>query len=878
MLTKDQISLILKKLKKALGLNHLDHELLDHICCEVTEKMKGGMSLDEALNEIIHKKNQRSIRYVQKRFDLMLQLEMIKNYCLVAIRNLRRNKIYATTNMAGLAIGTASFLLLGLYVIDEISYDKFHSDHEKLYRIHTKIKLNDVTYDEAAIAFPAAEALKSDYPEVIETFRLHKANNTSLLRVGDKMFTEDKFFFADPEVFDLFHYEFIAGDPQTALDEVNNLVITQEMAVKYFGNQNPLNQFITYQGNHHFKISGVVKKVPSNTHFQFDFIAPLAFQMAQWEKVTGNEGREKKWFWTGSWTYLKLRDQHAAAGLQRKMPQFVDKYYPDRIKAGVTLGLQPVTAIHLHSNLEYEIAPNSHLLYVYIFLAIGIVILIIACINFTNLATVLSIGRLKEMGMRNALGARRGQLFVQILGESLLSSLLAVGIAIVITAVFLPVFNVLTNKQLEIGILWQTGSLIAVLLLVLIVGFGAGIYPAWLVSRFEVIKTLKGEKGLGRQSMSFRKSLVIFQFMASVVLMVGIGVIHQQLNYLNQKELGFKKDGLLVITARKNVNKRYEAFREQLLQHPGILNLAGVSNIPGKGTGAWRFVPEGGSYDEPVMLPLTFTDYEFLNTTEATLSNGRFLSKDSPSDADQAFVLNQKSAELLGWKDDPIGKKLELFGPGVNDIIVSGHVIGVVDDFHFESLHHEIKPLVMAYLPDFNYYLARVSTHDFDALSQFIDVTWKGFSPEWVPEYKFLDDELNQLYANEQQLSATINYFTMLAILIACFGLFALGSFTIMNRIKEIGIRKVMGASISNIFTLVLKDFVVLIITAVILAWPIAWFALEKWLNNFAYSIDLSFSVFMLAGISALAIGILTISYHVVKVAFSNPVRSLMYE
>ena len=803
---------------------------------------------------------------------------MFHNYLKVAFRHLRRQKLYSAINIIGLAVGTASFILLSLFVLDEVSYDEFHSDSDLLFRIQTNLELNGILYDEASIAFPAAEALKSDFPEITETFRLYKADDPPLLQVGDQLYTEKRFFFADPEIFQLFSYDFAAGNPKNVLSDINSLVITQEMAIKYFGNKNPLGQVITYQGDHALKVSGVIAEVPTNTHLKFDFIAPLELQMSFWESVSGNEGREKKWFWTGAWTYLKLADKTQLAELEQKFPRFVDQYFPERIKGGVTLGIQPVKDIHLHSNLNYEIEPNSHVLYLYIFSAIGLAILLIACFNFTNLATALSMKRIKEIGMRKALGAFKSQLFMQILVEILISSLIGVGLAIILTDLSLPVFNELTGKQLETGILLEPIYLAAILLLVILISLVAGLYPALVASRFSVINMLKGQTKVGGRPATLQKILVVLQFAASVILMIGIGVIYQQLDYLNGKELGFNKENLLVITARNRVNKQFDTFREELLQHPDILNLSGVSNLPGRGTGAWRFVPEDGSFDKPVMLPLTFVDYEFLNTTQAEVLAGRFLSQSFPADMDQAFVLNEKAAQMLGWENDPVGKKLELFGPGINEIIMSGKVIGVVKDYHFESLHHEIKPLVMAYYPEHSYYLARVEMGDLEGLSQFLDAKWQTFSPDWPLEFKFLDDDLNQLYANEQQLSKTINYFAILAMLIACFGLFALGSFTIAKRVKEIGIRKVLGASLGNIFVLVIKDFVVLIAIAVLIAWPIAYLAMQKWLGNFAYQIDLNFQIFILSGIGALLIGIITISHHALKVANTDPVRSLKSE
>ncbi len=803
---------------------------------------------------------------------------MLKNYLKIALRNLKKNAVYSSINIAGLAAGMACCILITLYVLHELSYDKFHQNAGRIFRVRLDLDLNGVLYREPSIPFPAAEALARDFPEVEHAMRFYRNDDFPMIEIGDRKFIEERFFFADAAVFEMFDFSLLKGDEKTAFNEPNSVVLTEDMARKYFGEADPLGQTLRYQKRFDLKVTGVVKNVPNNAHFKFDVLAPLQFQLNLWESQSGPSGRHNQWFWTGAWTYLLLPDAHAAQNLVSKFPAFVTKYFPDRIKGGLTLSLQPLTSIHLHSRLDNEIQPNSHILYVYIFSAIALLILVIACINFVNLSTAQSGTRAKEVGVRKVVGAKKSQLVGQMLGESIIAGLIAMLIAVGIVELLLPVFNQLTERQLEISFVGDWTGLLFILGLALLVGVLSGLYPAFFLSRFNPVSIFKKTVAVSGGNETFRKVLVVAQFAISIVLIIGLSVVHRQLRFLQQKSLGFDKEQVLFVKARPAVNVKFEAFRNELLKDPGILNVAGTSNIPGQGAFGYRFVPEGGSVDKPAMLPLLLIDYDFLETAGIKIKQGRGIARTSPSDQAEAFLLNEKAAASLGWKDEAVGKKMQLFAPGTNQIGKSGYVVGVIQDYHFESLHHEIKPLVLTYAGWHDYYAVKIAAGNFAERLATLESVWKTFSPDWPLEYSFLDRKLEQLYGGEQKLSQVINYFTIIAVILACLGLFGLSSFAAERRTKEIGIRKVLGASVTSIVSLLSSDFIKLVLLANLIAWPVGWYAMHKWLQGFAYRANLDGWTFVLASAGALGIALLTVSFQAIKAAVANPVESLRYE
>jgi len=802
---------------------------------------------------------------------------MFKNYLKVALRHLRKSPTYSFINIAGLAVGMACCLLISLYVFNELGYDKFHHQADRVFRVKIELDLNGILYKEASIQFPAAEAFLRDFPEVKRAVRFYRDDSFPLVQIGERKFTEQKFFFADPAVFEVFDFLLVKGDAATAFNEPNSVVLTEATAQKYFGEADPLGQVLRYQNNFDLKVTGVAKNVPQNAHFKFDFLAQMQFQLNLWEGPASIGGREKQWFWTGCWTYLLLSDENAAQSLSAKLPGFVQKYFPERYK-GASLVLQPLADIHLYSNIDNEIEPNSQVLYVYIFSAIAFLILMIACINFVNLTTAKSANRAKEVGIRKVVGANKRQLVYQLLGETLTASVIALAAALVIVELLLPAFSNLTGRQLSISMLQNWQGLVLFLTLAFAVGILSGIYPAFFLSRFNPVSIFKGTIPLGSGKQGLRKALVVTQFTITCALLIGIGVVYQQLNFLREKELGFNKEHVLFIKAKPDVSRQYDAFRSELLQSPGIIGVAGASNIPGEGVFAYRFVPEGGSRKNPVMLPLMLVDYDFVQTMNIDIAQGRGLSRKHPSDIAEAFLLNEKAVQDFGWKDNPIGKKMELFAAGTTQIAKSGYVVGVIRDYHFESLHHEVKPLVLTLSPWNSYYAVKIGGGNMnEALAQ-IESTWKKFSPDWPLEYAFLDKKLEQLYQNESKLAQIINAFALIAIVMACLGLFGLSAHAAEKRVKEIGIRKLLGASARSIVSLLTNDFIKLVLLANLFALPAAYFAMNTWLQNFAYHIELEWWMFAAAASVTLAIALATVSTQAIKAAFANPVEALRYE
>ncbi len=802
---------------------------------------------------------------------------MFKNYLKVALRHLRKSPTYSFINIAGLAIGMACCLLISLYVFNELGYDKFHRQAEHIFRVKIELDLNGILYKEASIQFPAAEAFLRDFPEVRHAVRFYRDDTFPLVKIGDRKFTEQKFFFADPAVFEVFDFPLVKGDAATAFNEPNSVILTEATAKKYFGEADPLGQVLRYQNSYDLKVTGVAKNVPQNAHFKFDFLAPLQFQLNLWEGPASIGGREKQWFWTGCWTYLLLTDDRAAQRLTAKFPAFVEKYFPERYKGG-SLALQPLADIHLHSNLDNEIEPNSQVSYGYIFSAIAFLILLIARINFVNLTTAKAANRAKEVGVRKAVGANKRQLIFQLLGETLTASVFALAVALVIVELLLPAFSNLTGRQLSLGMLQNWHGLALFLTLAFAVGILSGIYPAFFLSGFNPVNIFKGTIPLGSGRHGLRKALVVTQFTITCALLIGIGVVYQQLNFLREKELGFNKEHVLFIKAKPDVNRQFDAFRNELLQSDGIIGVAGASNIPGEGVFAYRFVPEGASRDNPAMLPLLLVDYDLLQTMNIDIVQGRGLSREHPSDPAEAFLLNEKAVQELGWKDNPIGKKIELFAAGTTEIAKSGYVVGVIRDYHFESLHHEMKPLVLTYSPWNDYYAVKIGASNLNEPIAQIESTWKKFSPDWPLEYVFLDKKLEQLYQNENKLAQIINAFALIAIVIACLGLFGLAAYAAEKRVKEIGIRKVLGASARSIVSLLAGDFIKLVLLANLVAWPAAYFAMNKWLQKFAYRIDMEWWVFAAAAGLTLAMALTTVSTQAIKAALANPVEALRYE
>jgi putative ABC transport system permease protein len=806
---------------------------------------------------------------------------MFKNAVKVTLRNMKRQKGYSLINIFGLAVGMACCILILLWVQDELSYDKYHEKADQIHRVIVKGRMSNREINFSSSPAPLASTLVNEFPEVLEATRFLRSKNV-LVRYQDKFFNEDLILFADSNFFDVFSIPLLKGDPDAVLGLPNSVVITRTAALKYFGEENPIGKTLTMNNRMDYRITGLAENVPSNTHFHTDFFASLE---------TIPDSKSPNWFSNPYHTYIVLKEGTSPEELQAKLPGIVTKYVGPQAQkimgitleqfqaSGNTFGyfLQPITSIHLYSDLEYELEPNGSVTYVYIFSVIAFFILVIACINFMNLATARSANRAKEVGVRKVLGSNRSRLVKQFLIESLLLSFISLVFAVLIVELLQPVFNNLSGKQLNISLHGNWILLPGFIAVMLFVGVLAGSYPAFFLSSFQPISVLRGKLIAGMKSTWLRNGLVIFQFTVSIVLLVGTFVIYRQLEYTRNKKLGFEKEQVLVIQRAHNLSQQKEAFRNELLKHPNVVNVAYSNSVPGRHFGDWTHRAEGAPANEMVRMFLLLADFDYLDTLQMEMISGRYFSQERPADQN-SVIINETAAKALGL-EDPVGKRLVRgsLTPGKDEIFT---IIGVVKDFHFESLHREIRPLAMYLLSNEEVRYISIRT-DPEAITQtlaFLENKWKAFVPGQPFEYFFLDDDFDSLYKAEKKIGQLFTSFSILAILVACLGLFGLASFTAEQRTKEIGIRKVLGATVSNVIVLLTKEFSKWVLLANIIAWPVAYFAMHRWLQSFVYRINIGVWMFFLAALLALAIALVTVSYQAVRAALANPAESLRYE
>ncbi len=807
---------------------------------------------------------------------------MFKNYLHIALRNMKKYKAFSFINIIGLAVGTACCILIFLYVKDELSYDKFNLKADQTYRIYLQGRIHNSELSTATSPAPMGTAMLNNIPEV-ENYTRVRNFGFPVMRYKDKAFSEEKFYWADSTFFQVFTVQFIEGNPNTALTKPKSVVITKAMAKKYFGNEDPMGKILNADHRRDYMVTGVVKGFPRNSHFHFDFIASLS---------TYEDSKNPFWLSNNYYTYIVL---HKGADLHKvfnEMKDMVKNFVGPQIKAaaGVSLeqfestgnkygyNLQPLTSIHLHSHLDYEIEPNSDISYVYIFSAIAIAILLIASINFMNLSTARSERRAKEVGIRKALGSNRPQLIRQFIAESILMSILSVFIAIGIVELLVPLFNDLSGKQMNLNLLNNISSVPVLLGFGLVVGIMAGVYPAFYLSSFDPAHILKSDTRKGSRKSLLRSGLVIFQFAVSIILFIGTFIIHDQLSYIQNKNLGFNKEQIVVINKTDDIGKQIESFKLELANNPKVVSVSNTTAIPGKQGGDSAYKLEGSSANKSLDLRVMVCDYNFFKTYGINMAEGRFFSREHPSDT-MAVVINQATAKNLGVAN-PIGMNLVQLGRTA-DQSIKYKIIGVVKDFNYESLHQKIRPMVIHLFRNGNFgrfVSVRITAGDYQSTITSLEKTWKKFADDQAFEYNFFDQDWEHLYFAEQRTSKVSIVFSVLAIFIACLGLLGLVAFITEQRTKEIGIRKVLGASVSEIFMLLSKEFTKWVLIANIIAWPLAYYTMNNWLSNFAYRVSITPLVFLYSGIISLIIAIGTVSTHAIKAARSNPVKSLRYE
>lgn len=803
-------------------------------------------------------------------------IAMLENYFKVAVRTILKHKFYSLLNIAGLAFGLAACFLIGLYIYDEVSYDRFHKDSENIYCVALHGKLGGQEIETASSCSPLAETMVAGIPGVEQATRINNWNNV-VVKYEEKAFTETDALLADSNFFEFFTFELLEGDPKTALKEPQTLVMTEETAKKYFGNQPALGKIVTVgNDNKAFKVTGIASKAPSNSQIQYDILLSAS-----------SDENMKAEFWTNNslYTYYRKNPNTKVSDVDDKLRDLtVEKVGPELEKfMGINFkefekqgGIYayysyPMESLHLYqAHLADSLGTRGDIKNVYIMAAVGIFILLIACINFMNLSTARSASRAKEVGLRKTLGSVRSKLIFQFLSESFVYTLVGTLVAIVAVYALIPAFNLLTGKELTFSLMFSpvvAGSIIGIFLMVALL---AGSYPAFYLTSFNPVDVLKGKVKAGMKSKGIRSSLVVVQFTISIALIISTMVVYNQLRYLQEKNIGLDKQNVLVLRNTSRLANNRDAFREALNNQAGIVKASYTNNVfPGvNNTSVFRTA--GTTQDH--ILGTYFADYQHLDVLKIELLQGRFFSKDFPSDS-TACVINEAAVKELGWTD-PLNEKLKNFNA---DTPYDMNVIGVVKDFNFESFKSKVRPLIIQLANRSNNLLIRYEGNPKDAVAS-VEQLWKKNAANEPFEYTFLDENFDRLFREEQRLGQVFSVMTGIAIFVACLGLLGLASFTAEQRTKEIGIRKVMGASVSSVSTLLSKEFMILVGIAFVVASALAWYAMDSWLGTFAYRIELGPVVFILSGLIAAVIAWLTVSFHFIKAARSNPSDALRYE
>ena len=783
--------------------------------------------------------------------SIVWKITMFKNYFKIAIRNFLRHKGYTFINIAGLAIGIACCILIMLWVQDELSYDRFHENADDLYV---------ATFSNGSKVTPTAlsDFLKTEYPEVIHTSR-YSDQGRNLLRYKNKETYEEGGIMVDPDFLTMFTIPFLKGNPETAHDDPNSILLSEQIALKLFGTSDPIGQTLTYNTSLDMKVSGVFEDYPPNSHMRFQYLIPTALAM------TYNENFNT-WDVNNIRTYVQLHKNTPVQSVDAKITDVVERHRPQDKRP---LSLQPITRVHLNPFNS----SGGTILYVYLFSAMAFFILLIACINFINLTTARSSSRAKEVGIRKTVGACRAHLVRQFFGESLILTLIASGLAIGLVFLFLPMFNNLTSKTFTWELLIQQTIVLGICGIIFLTVIIAGSYPSLLLSRFQPVKVLKGKLLTSMKGTLFRKILVVLQFSLSIFLILGTLMIFRQVHFLRERDVGYNRDNIVYFGIGTRFRNNFDTIKTELLTNTNILNatLTDIAPYRWMSNAGFGDVHWEGKTHQQVKMVMTSVDYDYLETFGLKMAQGRFFSKEFSTDASDAYVVNQAAVRAMDM-DDPIGKELRVWD-------LSKRIIGVVEDYHFESLHNKIIPMAMRIDPTWhNQACVRISPHRIPDTLAFLGSKWKEIYPEYPFEYRFLDETIQSQYRSEQAIGKIVTVFTILALFISCLGIFGLSSFTAEQRTKEIGIRKVLGATVSSIIKHISKEFVILVIIANIIIWPLAYFLLNRWLQTFAYRIDIGWWTFVLTGISVLVVSLLTVSWQIIRAATANPVDSLRYE
>jgi len=798
---------------------------------------------------------------------------MLKNYLKIALRNIKRHKGYSFINIIGLAIGMACCILIVNYILYELSYDKYHEKSDQIYRISMDIDFGGKGGKLAASNHPVGQYLAETYPDVINSVKFRRYMYRTLVEYKEKKFFENRIFYTENSVFDVFSFPMVIGNPESALKNPHSVVLTEHIAKKYFGNDYPIGKVIRFDNSVDYTVTGVLEDVLPNSHLRYDILCSF-------ESFYARDPAQRQ-LWIKDWnnyTFLLLREGADPVELEKRFPEMVEKKFGRIIKiagAKIDYFLMPLTDIHLYSDLEGEISATGGIDYIYAFAAIAFFILLIACINFMNLATARSANRAKEVGMRKVLGANRRKLIFQFLGESLFLSFFAFILALAFSELALPLIRSLSGAEMNLSFMQKPWLVAAAVGFIVFVGILAGSYPATYLASFKPVKVLQGRLKTGLANFHFRSILVVVQFTISIVLIIGTFIIFKQINYMKNEKLGFNEEHVVLLQILDNSMLRsIETFKVELKRHPGIINVSVSSHIPSLGARHNAFLPEGFATQESQMMGKWSVDEDLIPTLGMEIVQGRNFSLGMGTDMKNSILINETAANQIGW-DNPIGKTISEMKEG----LVTKTVIGVVRDFHISSLQNALEPILFEYAPsDYAYISVRLYPGKIKETLSFLETKWKEFDPTGTFDYEFLDVAFNGQYGSEERLNNIFTYFTMIAIFIACLGLFGLASFTAEQRTKEIGIRKILGATELGIVILLSKEFTKWVGIAMILAWPIAYFVMNRWLQDFAYRTSISAWSFLFSAFVSLVIALITVGFQAVKAARANPVKSLRYE
>jgi len=804
---------------------------------------------------------------------------MIKNYLKVGFRNFRRQKLFSLINVFGLALGMACTILIYSFIESEVSYDKFFNNSDRIYRARLHAKMGESEFNMANSPAVLAGTLLEEFPQIDNVTRLVKIDPI-YFKNNDDVIKEEHLIYADSSFFSIFSVEMIQGDPVTALNSPNSIVLTEESSIKYFGNLNSIGKVLITDTGESYHVTGVVKKLPQNTHFNFDFLASM---------LTIEDGLEQYWLGNQVYTYFLLKKEQNIKSIEQKLPDVIKKYVEPQISAfmGISfdefissgnyfkIEIQPLLDIHLTTGIDSDFEPGGSRNNIYIFSSITILILLLGCINFINLSTAKISTRAKEIGVRKVLGSHRKQIIKQFLSESVLLSIIAFSISLILVTLLAPVVTEIATKQFGITIWKNPLTLLVMLICAIIVGIISGFFPAMIFSGIKVINIFRGKTTSRSNIGRLRTSLVVFQFTVTTFLITSTIIIYNQLLYMRYKDIGYDQDQIFVISNLAQLGKNIDVFKEQLINSDLVQDATVTRSLPQRNQAATVYHVEGQN-NKNYAGQYYLTDYDFAKTFGIKIIEGRYFSKEFSTDSN-AVVLNQAAVKEFGITN-PIGKRIFSFDDNNNPLALN--IIGVIKDFHTADLHNKISPVVFALNDpsDRQFLSLKMKVNKAKECIELVETLWNNFNPGKPVEYFFMDQDYELFYKDDIRIGKLFTSFSVLAIFIACLGLFGLISFSAERRTKEVGVRKVLGASVHRITILLSKEFIIWVLLANIIAWPVAYYFMNKWLQDFAFRIDITLWPFLFSGLIALLIAVATVSYQSIKAAIANPVDSLKYE